>query len=209
MTAASCWQVKLPNYARWVDTAKDNAILLYTPTMSGGADLPFSIGCKTDECVVLGRSKLDQEASLVATVEVKKRVVKQSVRQGLVQFICASLKSQLPVISTVTDMKQVGVAFYITGQRTAEGHTIITQRVLSSATAMMRFLGEAIRSIPSDTLLFDSKGLFILPEVLQQPERRRLPIPAPSHTTTMQRLATVQEFLEGPDVANLADVDDV
>lgn len=92
--------------------------LLKTTMSSGGAELPFPIKCNTDECIVIKRSATIPEASITCTVEVKRHVVKQSLRQALTQFVCASLKSNLPGISTLTDMTTVGVAFYTTGEKT-------------------------------------------------------------------------------------------
>ncbi|DBB15154.1 TPA: hypothetical protein ACH3X3_004159 [Trebouxia sp. C0006] len=85
---------------------------------SGGAELPFPIGCKTDECIVIRRSAMIPEASITCTIDLKRHVVKQSLRQVLTQFVCASLKSNLPVISTLTDMTKVGIAYYTTGEKT-------------------------------------------------------------------------------------------
>ncbi|KAL0040379.1 hypothetical protein WJX77_005504 [Trebouxia sp. C0004] len=97
-------EVHLPNHFSWVQTAKDNPSLLKTTMSSGGAELPFPIGCKKDECIVIRRSATIPETSITCTIEVKRHVVKQSLRQALTQFVCASLKSNLPVISTLTDM---------------------------------------------------------------------------------------------------------
>ncbi|KAK9918526.1 hypothetical protein WJX75_004743 [Coccomyxa subellipsoidea] len=68
-------EVRLPNHAYWVARAKDDQRLLKTFASTGGADLPFPIGCKTDECVALSRSTASVEASFAATVEIKKKVV--------------------------------------------------------------------------------------------------------------------------------------
>ena len=83
-------------------------------------ELPSPIGCKTDECIVVRRSATIPEASITCAVEVKMHVVKQSLRQALTQFLCTSLKSNLPVISTLTDMTKVGVAYYTTGEKTPD-----------------------------------------------------------------------------------------
>ncbi|KAL0018614.1 hypothetical protein WJX77_012142 [Trebouxia sp. C0004] len=73
-------EVHLPKHFSWVQTAKDNPSLLKTTMSSGGAELPFPIGCKTDECIVIRRSATIPEASITCTVEVKRHVVKQSLR---------------------------------------------------------------------------------------------------------------------------------
>ena len=100
---------------------------------TGGASLPFPRGCKTDECVAMKCSQASPETSLAATVEIKKKVDEQNRRQTCTQFICASLKSRLPVISTVTDLAGVGVAYYTTGQKTEDRWTVILERVFASA----------------------------------------------------------------------------
>ena len=106
----------------------------------GGAELPFPIECNTDECIVIKRSATVPESSITCTIELKRHVVKQSLRQALTQFVCALLKSNLPVISTLTDMTKVGIAYYTTGEKTPDGWTIITQRFFPTAKGMMQFL---------------------------------------------------------------------
>ncbi len=172
--------------------------------------MPFPIDCKTDECVALKRAQLNPEGALVATVELKKKVVKQSLRQTLTQFICASLKSQLPVISVATDMTDIGVAYYTNGQKNENGWTIIIQRVFGSAKAMMHFLGAAMRSIEPDVHCVDpDTGYVKLAANLPEPKRRRLSVPPPSPYTELQRRAPVQQLMdETIDVANLADFDE-
>lgn len=175
---------------------------------AGGAELPFPLGCKTDECIVVRTSQIDAEASTTCTIEVKRHVVKQSLPQAQTQFVCASLKSSLPVISTLTDMTSVGVAYYTTGEKAPDGWTIITQRFFATARGMMQFLGAAMRSIQPDILRPDGDGNFNLPSVLPEPKRRRLPTPALSHTTTLQRMNLLQQVVDGNmDVADLADFD--
>lgn len=121
---------------------------------AGGASLPFSIGCRTDAMVVMSRRRLDIEGTIVATVEMKKRVVAQSVRQTKVTYMCASLKSQLPVISCVTDWERTAVAFYTTGQKRADGATIIVQHVFHNAQQLLPFLKDALSaaSVPHNVL---------------------------------------------------------
>ena len=109
-------------------------------------------------------------------------------------------------------MQDVGVAYYINGRKNEEGWTVITERFLGSAQAMMRFLGSVMRSTPPDVLLRDETGKFILPSSLPEPHRRRLPVPPPSHATLLEQQKFVQQFLAqatyGSDIANLADVDE-
>ena len=175
---------------------------------AGGAELPFPLGCKTDECIVVRRSQMDAETSMTCTVEVKRHVVKQSLRQAQTQNVCASLKSSLPVISTLTDMTRVGVAYYTTGEKAPDGWTIITQRFFATAQGMMQFLGAAMHSIQPDMLRPDSDGNFNLPSMLPEAKRTRLPIPPLSQTTTLQRMNLLQQVAYGKmDVADLSDFD--
>ncbi|DBA82915.1 TPA: hypothetical protein ACH3X1_006705 [Trebouxia sp. C0004] len=199
-------EVRLPSHFSWGQTAKDNPSLLKTTMSTGGAELPFPIRCKTDECIVIRRSATIPEAFITCTIEVKKHVVKQSLRQALTQFVCASLESNLPVISTLTDITKVGVAYYTTGEKTPDGWTIITQRYFATAKAMMQFLAAAMSSIPPDVLRTDTKGHFNLPSMLLEPIRRQLPKPALSQTTTVQRMNLLQQIVDGRmDVADLSD----
>ena len=175
---------------------------------SGGAELPFLIGCKTDECIVIRRTATIPEASITCTIELKRHVVKQSLRQALTQFVCASLKSNLPVISTLTDMTKVGIAYYTTGQKTPDGWTIITQRCFASAKGMFQFLAAAMSSILPDVLRTDTRGNFNLPSILLEPTRRRLPTPSLSQTTTLQRMNLLQQIIDGKaEVADLSDLE--
>ena len=91
---------------------------------------------------------MDAEASITCTVEVKRHVVKQSLRQAQTQFVCASLKSSLPVISILTDM--TSVEYYTTGEQAPDGWIIITQRFFATARVMMQFPGAAMRSAQPD-----------------------------------------------------------
>ena len=103
-------------------------------------------------------------------------------------------------------MTRVGVAYYTTGEKAPDGWTIITQRFFATANGMMQFLGAAVRSIQPDILRPDSDGYFNLPSVLPEPKRKRLPIPALSQTTTLQRMHLLQQVVDGKmDVADLSD----
>ena len=105
-------------------------------------------------------------------------------------------------------MTKVGVAYYTTGEKTPDGWTIITQRYFATAKGMMQFLAAAMSSIPPDVLRTDNKGNFNLPSILLEPTRRRLPTPALSHTTTLQRINLVQQIVDGKvDVADLSDLE--
>lgn len=104
----------LPGHLNW-SCRTDSCSILGTSMYGGGANLPFGIGCRTDAMIVATRSTAFEKAAIVATMELKKKVVKQSRRQTKATFVCASLKSQLPVISCVTDMKKTAVAYYTSG----------------------------------------------------------------------------------------------
>ena len=198
----------MPNSFSWVWTAKDNPSLLKTTMVSGGAELPFPIECNTDECIVIKRSATVPESSITCTIELKRHVVKQSLQQALTQFVCAPLKSNLPVISTLTDTTKVGIAYYTTGEKTPDGWTIITQRYFSTAKGMMQFLTTAMSNVPPDILRMDTKGNFNLPSTLLEPTRRRLPVPSSSHFTTLQRMNLLQQIVDGKvDVADLSDLE--
>ncbi len=100
----------------------------------------------------------------------------------------------------------VGVAYYTTGEKTPDGWTIIKQRYFATAKAMMQFLAAAMSSIPPDVLHEDTNGNLNLPSMLLEPTRRRLPTPALSQTTTMQRMNLLQQIVDGKvDVADLSD----
>ena len=151
---------------------------------------------------------MDAEASITCTIEVKRHLVKQSLRQAKIQFVCASLKSSLPVISALTDMTGMGAAYYTTGEKAPDGWTIITQRFFASARGMMQFLGAAMHCIQPDILRPDSDGYFHLPSMLPEPRRQRFPTPALSHTTTLQRMNLLQQVVDGKsDLADLSEFD--
>ena len=139
-------QVNLPAHLSWSRRTDDARGMLSTSMYGGGAELPFGIECKPDAMVVASRSRALEEAAIVSTVDLKKRVVKQSLRQTKATFVCASLKSQLPVISCVTDMQTTAVAYYTGGQRRGDGVTICVERVFSSPEAMLQWLGKALSS---------------------------------------------------------------
>lgn len=130
--------------------------------------------------MALKSTSTSPEASLAATVEIRKKVAQQSLLQIRTVFICASLKSQLPVISVVTDMKDIGVAYYTTGETDEKGWKVITERFFGSAIAMMHFLGLAMHGIKPDVHRINEKGELNLPDTLPEPKRRRLSVPAPS-----------------------------
>ena len=117
--------MQLPNHFCWIRGAKDNASLLKSSISAGGAERPFPIGCKTDGCIVVWRSRMDAEAFITCTVEVKRHVVKQSMRQAQTQFVCASLKSSLLVISTLTDMIRVWHTTLLVSKHQTAGQSLL------------------------------------------------------------------------------------
>ena len=144
----------MPSHLRW-STKTDSSKMLKIGLHDGGASLPFNLGCRTDAMIVAGGSTISEEGSVVATVELKKAVVKQSLRQTKATFICASLKSQLPVISCVTDMRGAAVAYYTCGQRRAgDNFVVCIERFFPSADSMMDWLRTALSSdsVPADVL---------------------------------------------------------
>jgi hypothetical protein len=142
----------------------------------------------------------------VVTVEVKKVGGKHSLRQGLLQFVCASLKSLMPVISCLTDMQQIAVAIpLVSAPRTAAQSSSCAS--FESSLAMLEFPGAAIRGIDPDVLRLNSEGNVNLQDTLLQPKRARLTPPEPSRSTMLEGSDMLQELMQGPDMANRADVD--
>jgi len=202
-------QVKLPSHLRW-SLCTDKADVLKTSMHAGGASLPFKIGCRTDAMVVASRSQMTEEASIMATVEMKKKVVMQSLRQTKVTFVCASLKSQLPVISCVTDMGASAVAYYTAGQRRGgDGAAICIEHFFNSATEMMKFLNKALggRSVSADVMrLKDDK--IVLPSELPHPKRVRLPVPSITHSQALELRNLFTDFLvDGNDIGCIGEIE--
>ena len=68
----------------------------------------------------------------------------------------------------------------------------------------MQFPGPAMRSIQPDILHPDSDGNCHLPSMLPEPQRRRLPTPALSRTTRLQRMNSLHQVVDGKmDLADL------
>lgn len=144
----------MPLHLKW-STRTDSSKMLKVGLHDGGASLPLNLGYRTDAMIVARGSVISEEASVVATVELKKVVVKQSLRQTKATFIRASLKSQLPVISYVTDMCGAAVAYYTCGQRRAGDNSVLCiERFFPSADSMIDWLRRALSpdSIPADVL---------------------------------------------------------
>eukprot|EP00195_Chlamydomonas_chlamydogama_P016061 CAMPEP_0202891048 /NCGR_PEP_ID=MMETSP1392-20130828/1236_1 /ASSEMBLY_ACC=CAM_ASM_000868 /TAXON_ID=225041 /ORGANISM="Chlamydomonas chlamydogama, Strain SAG 11-48b" /LENGTH=407 /DNA_ID=CAMNT_0049574713 /DNA_START=373 /DNA_END=1596 /DNA_ORIENTATION=- len=201
-------KVALPSHLKWSPNVNKSHILR-TGMHAGGASLPFGIAARTDAMVVAARSRLIEEASIVATVEMKKKVVQQSRRQTKATYLCASLKSQLPVISVVTDMDKVAVAYYTSGQRLPNGMTVITERVFSHVDGMMAFLHSALSSESIASNVLRPRGDdFVIPEELPNPKRVKLPVPArASNAAEVRQLLAALAGDDGDDIANLRDVE--
>lgn len=116
-----------------------------------------------------------------STIELKKRVVAQSILQTKVQFLCASLKSQLPVISCCTDMQSEAVAYYTTGQRRGDNVCIVREHFFKDSRQMLRWLGTALsaQSVAPNVMRLAADGDIVLPRELPNPKRIRLPVPQP------------------------------
>mmetsp|Transcript_6780 Transcript_6780/g.14990 ORF Transcript_6780/g.14990 Transcript_6780/m.14990 type:complete len:383 (-) Transcript_6780:396-1544(-) len=202
-------KVKLPGHLRWSDST-DKADVLKASMHAGGASMPFSIGWRTDAMVVATRRCAAEEASIVATVELKKKVVRQSLRQTKATYVCASLKSQLPVISCVTDMSTAAVAYYTAGQRRQDGTAICYEHFFRNADAMMMWLSRALAtsSVPADVMQFSDTGVLVMPDELPNPKRIRLPMPPNTHAHTVGLRSLLPGlFDQGSDVACLRDVE--
>lgn len=145
-------QVTLPQHLMWSN--RTDTDILRIGKHWGGAILPFNVGFRTDAMVVVRNSNLNVEGAIAATVEMKKRVVAQSLRQTKVTYVCASLKSHLPVISCVTDWERTAVAYYTTGQKRADGGTIVVEHIFGSPQELLPFLKGALSeaSVPSNVL---------------------------------------------------------
>jgi len=204
-------EVDLPDHLIWSPRVDKNDILR-TPRGAGGADLPFSIGCRTDALVVVKRASVDIQGAIAATVELKKKVVQQSVRQAKTTFYCAALLSQMPVLSVLTDMQVVFAAFYTEGEQDPyTKFTLCIQHTFSSLHSLTTFMHEALDSVPKKALRWDViSNKFVPCSEVPNPRRVRLPVPSSSQLSS-QRLwkaamaALAEHAAGGSDVARLED----
>ena len=146
-----------------------------------------------------------------STVAMKKRVVAQSLRQTKVTFLCASLKSHLPVISCCTDMNNAAVAYYTNGQkREDDGTSIIIEQFFSDAQAMLVWLRQALsnQSIAPNVLRLEG-GEVVLPSELPNPKRKRLPVPVGSEVgrVALAHMMALAFHGSADDIAVMRDVE--
>lgn len=200
-------QVKLPGNLMWSPDV-DKSAVLKTSANAGGAQLPFDIGARTDALIAIRNSRMTLEASIAATLELKKKVVAQSLRQTRVTYVCASLKSQIPVISGVTDMGEENAAYYTDGQKTVDGNTIVYEHLFPSADDLATWLGEALsaQSVPPDLLRFRGDELVTVTD-LPNPKRIRLPVPTREAATNEHILSLLSGMMMPCDVACHADLE--
>jgi hypothetical protein len=183
--------------------------ILRTPPGAGGADLPFIIGCRTDALVTLRNAAVNIDGAVAATVELKKRVVQQSVRQAKTTFLCATLHSHLPVLSVLTDMQHVFAAFYTDGQQDPSKRTLCIQHLFSSLDSLTSFMRVALASVPAQALRWSTANdTFVVPPELPNPRRVRLPIPKRSSERLYKAAMAVlaEHAAGGSDVGRLDDL---
>lgn len=199
--------VRAPPYMQWSQRVDKSDLLRTCPGTGGATDLPFTIGCRTDALIILSHAPFGPEAKIVATVELKKRVVLQSVRQAKTTFICASLHSMMPVVSILTDMERGHAAFYCSGLEPKTGRQICVQQVFKTYAAMCNFLHTALSSVPKDALQFRGGSMTSVVE-LQHPKRKLLQQPRePSHSSLKAAMAVLAAHATGGnDVARLGDL---
>lgn len=207
-------QVQLPGHLNWTHRV-DQASILKTYLGTGGANLPFNIGCRTDALVVVRNAAVHIEGAIAATVEFKKRAVQQSILQAKITWVCASLNSHLPVLSVLTDMTDVFAAFYTDGSQDGSGRTICIQHMFTGRAELFAFMRNALSatSIPANVMRYcpDDKGReqLILAEELPNPKRIRLPVPQQQHKSLWQDAMRVlaQHATGGSDIACLDDLE--
>lgn len=199
--------VQLPPFMQWSEQVDKNDLLKTYPGIGGATDLPFTIGCRTDALIILRFPSFPPDAKIVATVELKKRVVQQSMRQAKATFLCATLHSMMPVVSILTDMKQGHAAFYCRGPEPGTGRRVCVQHVFKTLSDLCQFLQTALHSVPLDALKFHGDTMVSVPQ-LQDPVRKLLLPPTEpslgSWKTAMAVLAT--HAAGGSDVARLDDL---
>lgn len=200
--------MQLPGHLTWSPDV-DKSAVLKTSANAGGASLPFSIGVRTDALIAIRNACVALEASIAATLELKKKVVAQSLRQTRVTYVCASLKSQIPVISCVTDMTEgEHVAYYTDGQKTADGNTIVYEHLFPTADDLATWLGQALsaQSVPQHLLRFRGDQ-FVTVTDLPNPKRIRLPVPIREVATNEHILSLLSGMMMPCDVACHADLE--
>jgi len=214
--AALEYEVQLPPYMMWREQVDRNDLLRTAPGTGGATELPFPIGCRTDALIILTHASFSPDAKIVATVELKKRVGLQSVRQAKATFICASLHSMMPVVSILTDMERNHMAFYHRGVEPGTNRRLCVQKVFSNRSDMCYFLHKALASVPHDALQFQGdifKSVLQLKDPLRklllQNDIEQIPDMKPSqHSLKAAMNALATHAAGGSDVARVDDLDD-
>lgn len=160
--------------------------------------------------MILLNAKVDIQGAIAATVELKKKVVQQSVRQVKTTFYCAALLSQMPVLSVLTDMQAVFTAFYTDGEQdSSTKSTLCIQHTFSSLGSLTNFMHTALASVPKKALGWDEiTNKFVQCPEVANPVRVRLPVPRHSSQRMWKAAMAVlaEHAAGGSDVGRLVDL---
>lgn len=191
----------------WSKQVDRSDLLRTCPGTGGATELPFTIGCRADALITLAHAPFSPDAKIVATVEMKKLVVDQSVRQAKATFICASLHSMVPVVSVLTDMQHNHMAFYCTGLQPGTGCRLCVQHAFGSREELGGFLATALRSVPQDALSFRGGDMTSVVELQDPPRKLLLQCSKPSEQSWKAAMAVLATHAAGgSDVARLDDL---
>jgi hypothetical protein len=201
-------QVQLPSHMLWSEQVDRSDLLRTCPGTGGATELPFTIGCRADALIILAHAPFSPDAKIAATVEMKKRVVEQSVRQAKATFICASLHSLMPVVSILTDMQHNHMAFYCTGFQPGTRRLLCVQHGFKTRDDLCFFLHRALSSVPQDALLFRGGNMTSVLELQDPPRKLLLQDREPSQQSWKAAMAILaMHAAGGSDVARLDDLD--
>lgn len=201
-------QVRPPPYMLWSEQVDRSDVLRTFPGTGGATELPFTIGCRADALITLAHAPFSTDAKIAATVEMKKLVRQQSVRQAKTTFICASLHSMIPVVSILTDMQHNNVAFYCTGFEPGTGRQLCVQHTFKTRDDLGLFLHTALTSVPQDALLFRTGDMTSVLELQNPPRKLLLQDRKPSQQSWKAAVAILATHAAGgSDVARLDDLD--
>lgn len=125
-------------------------------------------------------------------------------------FLCASLKSQLPVVACCTDMRKAAVAYYTNGQRRVDSCCVVYEHFFPSCSAMCQWLRAALsaESVAPNVLRFEGDHV-VLPAELPNPKRVRVPVPAPPPLRPGELAKMLAGVLAGGDDDDVACMRDV
>jgi hypothetical protein len=200
-------QVRPPPYMLWSEQVDRSDLLRTCPGTGGATELPFTIGCRADALITLAHAPFPPDAKIAATVEMKKLVVEQSVRQAKATFICASLHSMIPVVSILTDMQHNNMAFYCTGFQPGTGRRLCVQHAFKTRDDLGLFLHTALRSVPQDALSFRGGNMTSVLELQDPPRKLLLQDREPSQQSWKAAMAVLATHAAGgSDVARLDDL---